>query len=219
MHFFQKTVIKLSGSISKRLDFIFLKNKEFCIISNNCWGNKLYLIAKREYNTPFIGLYLLPDDYINFINNLEFNISIELEDKHFNKDFTDYPLADISGCKIHFLHYKDHSEAIEKWNRRRLRLISHINNHGLNSIIFKLCDIDDKSTLALKEFDDLEFTRKILITRNSCKYLLDENGKVINGPELFKGRLLYYKKYINLFRNLPKRAKSRASIPAHQFNK
>lgn len=219
MYFPQKIVIKLSSFISKRLDFLFLKNKEFCIISNNCWGNRLYSIVKREYNTPFVGLYLLPEDYIKFINNLESNVSIELKDKHFNSNATDYPLADINGCTIHFLHYKDQSEAIDKWNRRRLRLISHINAHGLNSIIFKFCTINDNSTLALEEFDTLELTRKILITRNLSKYFIDTNGEIINGLELFKGRLLYYKMYISKFRNLPQRVKSRAAIPAHQLDK
>ncbi|MGL5968632.1 MAG: DUF1919 domain-containing protein [Kluyvera sp.] len=205
VYFSQKIVIKLSSFISKRLDYLLLKNKEFCIISNNCWGNRLYSIVKREYNTPFVGLYLLPDDYIKFINNLESNVSIELKDIHFKSNATNYPIADINGCTIHFLHYKDQSEAIDKWNRRRLRLISHINTHGLNSIIFKLCDINDNSALILKEFDALEFTRKILITRNLSKYFVGKNGEIINGLELFKGRLLYYKMYFSIFRNLPQK--------------
>ncbi len=219
MYFSQKIVIKLSSFISKRLDCLFFKNKEFCIISNNCWGNRLYSIVKREYNTPFVGLYLLPEHYIKFINNLESNISIELKDKHFNSNTTNYPIADINGCTIHFLHYKDQSEAIDKWNRRRLRLISHINSHGLHSIIFKFCVLDDNSALALKEFDALKFTRKIIITKSLSKYFIDENGGIINGLELFKGRLLYYKMYISIFRNLPRRAKSRAAVPAHQLDK
>lgn len=203
MHLIQKTIIKLSSFLSKRLDASLLKNKEFCIISNNCWGNRLYSILKREYNTPFVGLYLLPNDYIKFISQIERNISIEIDESFFINKNPSHPIARIGGCEIHFLHYKNTSEAIDKWNRRRLRLITHIHNYGTNNLIFKFCNINENSMNALNEFDKLKFKRKISITNKSSKWLTDENGSVVNGLILFKGRLMYYKKYITLFRNLP----------------
>ena len=201
----KKTVIKLSSSLAKRFDFIILRHKNFCIISNNCWGNKLYEITNREYNTPFVGLFLQSGDYIRFIKNIEHNINIEINESHFHKFSKVYPIADIEGCVIHFLHYKDESEAIEKWNRRRVRLLSYIKDNGVNSLIFKLCDTYCEKDEVKKEadFNALNFERKIYFTTGIKNKILNDGEKPLNGPDFFKGRILYYKNYLRLFYNLP----------------
>lgn len=33
-----------------------LKNKDFVIISDNCWGGAVYQWYDRPYNSPFVGL-------------------------------------------------------------------------------------------------------------------------------------------------------------------
>ncbi|WP_052198323.1 DUF1919 domain-containing protein [Pectobacterium fontis] len=210
----KKTVINLSGSLAKRLDFIILRKKKFCIISNNCWGNKLYEIVNREYNTPFVGLFLKSSDYIKFIRNIENNISIEINESHFNKSSNAYPIANIEGCIIHFLHYKDNNEAIDKWNRRRMRLISYIQENGINAIIFKLCDtyFDKNKEKNEAEFHELPFERKIFFTTGIKNKILNDDGKPLNGPDFFKGRILYYKDYLRLFFNLPSLKKNNRAI-------
>ena len=39
------------------------------IISNNCWGSEYYKEQKIEYNTPFVGLFVEPDDYLALLAN------------------------------------------------------------------------------------------------------------------------------------------------------
>ncbi len=49
-----------------------LNNKDFTIISNNCWGGYIYDRYGLKYMTPTIGGIFFPDDYIKFISNLDY---------------------------------------------------------------------------------------------------------------------------------------------------
>ena len=49
---------------------------KFTIISNNCWGGHLYRWYAIGYNSPTIGLYMFSKDYIKFIYNLKYYLSI-----------------------------------------------------------------------------------------------------------------------------------------------
>ena len=44
-----------------------LNNVDFTIISNNCWGGICYEYFNMLKNSPTVGLYFYPDDYIKFI--------------------------------------------------------------------------------------------------------------------------------------------------------
>jgi uncharacterized protein (DUF1919 family) len=46
-----------------------LRGHDFCIVSNNCWGAHVYQTLERPYQTPFVGLFLMPDDYLNLLEN------------------------------------------------------------------------------------------------------------------------------------------------------
>lgn len=205
MKFSKKFIIKISNSLAKRVDFILLRNKDFCIISNNCWGSELYGIAKREYNTPFVGLFLSTRDYIKFIKNIEHYVNIELTAAHFVTTLNAYPVAQIDECNIHFLHYSSQSEAIVKWNRRRKRLIKYIEKNGVNALSIKLC----VSSVGINEWEDiadfknLPFLRKVLLSSEGLIKLIYSKEDAIDGMDLFKARILYYNKYLALFHKLP----------------
>ena len=55
-----------------------LKNNSFCIISNDCWGGELYAYFDVQYNTPFIGLYLMAPCYIKLLQNFEDYMQLDL---------------------------------------------------------------------------------------------------------------------------------------------
>ena len=46
-----------------------LKGKNFTIVSNNCFAGFIYQKFGIEYNTPFIGLFILAPDYIELLKN------------------------------------------------------------------------------------------------------------------------------------------------------
>ena len=46
-----------------------LKGNSFTIVSNNCFAGFVYQKFGIKYNTPFIGLFILPPDYIELLKN------------------------------------------------------------------------------------------------------------------------------------------------------
>lgn len=57
----------------------FLKNKNITIISNNCWGGHCYRYFALPYDSPTIGLYIFPEDYIQLIKDLRKYMAMPLK--------------------------------------------------------------------------------------------------------------------------------------------
>lgn len=118
---FQDFLKKIAARVDKRS----FGNKEFVIIANNCWGAEIYKRLDREYNTPFVGLFLYVEDYVRLLENFDTYMSYPLSfinsSKWFNQTPT-YPIRLLNDIEIHFLHYKSNEEAQLKWTRRLTRM-------------------------------------------------------------------------------------------------
>ncbi|MBS1557227.1 MAG: DUF1919 domain-containing protein [Bacteroidetes bacterium] len=158
-----------------------LKNKDFAIISNNCWGGGIYQITKSPYNTPFIGLFINAPCYIKFLRNPDYylNQNIEFVKKskylHLNT-LQKYPIGCLSDIEIHFLHYKSEDEATKKWTRRCQRLPSK------DSWYIKFDDRDNFEETHIHEFHQLSYKNKISFTKKKYEYEL--NLKLKNKDDL-----------------------------------
>lgn len=154
--------------------FIYKTRKaKFCIISNDCWGGEVYKLLDREFNTPFIGLFLMGPCYIELLKNLKENIFKRLEfiDPKKSKyveaiaNLELYPIAILEGTsiEIHFLHYNDSLDAEMKWNRRLKRI-------DFGNIFIKYdCSKDFSDASTIREFSLLEFEHKLIFGNRSCK--------------------------------------------------
>ena len=165
-----------------------LKHKNFTIISNNCWGGFVYQHFELPYASPFVGLYLFAPDYIKMLKRLNHYLELPLkfitpETSRYRQQITDdgtintYPIGLLDDVELHFLHYKNETEAIEKWERRKKRI-------NPNELIIKFCDRDLCTEELIKEFDSLQFEKKICLTAkqysyNSCIKLKNENSEYI----------------------------------------
>lgn len=144
-----------------------LKNKDFSIISNDCWGGGVYEDLNLPYKTPTVGLFFYAPCYIEFLENFNELIDIDLqfvsnskykeanEFRKKNKDY--YPIGKINDIEIHFLHYKTEVEAFEKWNRRRARI-------NKNNLFFKFSDRDLCTPELINRFDNLSNIPKVFFT-------------------------------------------------------
>jgi len=141
--------------------------KSFTIISNNCWGTHVYQKLKIEYQTPFIGLFLDPESYLNLISDFRKNVAKPLKFKPASDHFYinklrqttngHYPIGYLSEkIEIQFVHYDSEKEAEEKWNRRVERIAKDDTR-----LFFKFCDRDGCSFEQLKRFDSLPFKNKV----------------------------------------------------------
>lgn len=81
------------------LQYIQLKNKNFSLIANNCNGGFILHDLGLKFMSPFVNLYINPDDYIYILENLPEMLNEELLFIHTDKS---YPVAKLGQAKIYF---------------------------------------------------------------------------------------------------------------------
>lgn len=190
---------KLGNAIEK----LRLSDKQFVIISNNCWGYELYNVLDRKYNTPFVGLFLFPECYVRFLEEFETCINSEIKFSTVSKYMSttpSYPVGVVCGdIEIHFLHYKSQEEAFRKWNRRIARLKDARDEN--TPFFVKFCDRDGCETNHLERFHATSFSNKVSIGVNEygasnhlcLPDLKDPEGDyVMDGLSLFRARYRYF---------------------------
>lgn len=180
-----------------------LKNKEFTIVSNNCWGGFVYQKFNLKYNTPFVGLFLFAPDYINLLKNFEDIIHNELifinaydsrykENLIENGTLNKYPIGKLSdNIEIHFLHYNSIEEARNKWNSRVKRI-------NMDNLLVKFSDRDLCSEKLILEFEKLEFKNKLCFTAKEYKNTSAIAFKEFYGKECIEEEWKYYENYVNI---------------------
>lgn len=98
-----------------------LTNKDISLICSNCAGGIIYHWLGLRFNSPFINLYMTGEDYIKALEKWKEFLSAEIVEDT-SADET-YPVGiGYSGIKMHFMHYINFNEAIEKWNQRKARI-------------------------------------------------------------------------------------------------
>lgn len=181
-----------------------IKDKNFTIISNNCWGGIIYRNYHIPYQSPTCGLFFMAPEYIKFIYNIKDYVysdivEINIEDSRYSDYLKQIKYSGIIGrikdVEICFLHFDNIKEVNEKWKRRTERI-------NWDRIIYKfndqnLCTIDD-----LKAFEQFEAKNKICFTAKKydkinsiqleqykeCNYVTDDTKEK------------NYKKYINIYK-------------------
>lgn len=145
-----------------------IHNDKFTIISNNCWGGTVYESYGLMKNTPTVGLFFAPEDFLKFIKNMKYYLSQEMhfiqakesklwELKKNSPVFGTYPIGVLDDVEIHFLHYHSEEEAIDKWSRRSKRII-------WDKILYKFNDQNGCTPEMIKEFAELNIKNKVCFT-------------------------------------------------------
>ena len=82
------------------------------IIANNCIGGYIYHYLNQRFDSPTINLFILPQDYIKMLRDFDtyFDPKAEITEVKTSKP---YPVADIYGCKLYFMHYTDFETAVK----------------------------------------------------------------------------------------------------------
>lgn len=190
------------GYYSKR-DITYLNNKNFVIISNNCWGGSLYQWYKRPYNSPFVGLFLYGPCYLKLLSNFEYYMSLELKfikNSMYPDRLKTYPIALLDDVEVHFTHYKTEDEAKAKWHIRTERMLKE---SDINNYFFKICDRERVTKDLILKFHKLPFKNKLSFSLENYTELLnakhikvqekDKNKECVpNGKKLFKLTFLYF---------------------------
>lgn len=179
----RKKYIKITAKKRKKR----IKNHNFTIISNNCWGGFIYQSYALKYNSPTIGLFIMAEDYIDFIKNFKENINKDIKEINYldskwyktlknNESFGKYPIGKIGDIEIHFLHYKSFEEAIEKWNRRKERI-------NYNNVLFKFSEMNSCEEKDIINFQSLKLKNKICFVTNKYKHLVNDYTYVVTNKK------------------------------------
>lgn len=170
-----------------------LKNKDFTIISNNCWGGTVYEAYNLPKGSPTVGLFFVAKDYIEFLSDLKgyiyggltFIKPIESRWKYMtevsgNKRFGSYPIGVLSNGKktveVFFLHYKNEEEARDKWNRRIKRI-------NWDKMLIKFNDQNGCTENEVDKFMSMPFDHKLFFT---CKHWNNEGNQYTIIRQLLK---------------------------------
>ncbi len=187
---------KIKRALTKattRIDRAIYKNKDFVIISNNCWGAEIYKRLGAEYNTPFVGLFIYAPDYLKLLQNLDFYLDSKLSFQERSKwvnEPVSYPIGVLEDIEIHFMHYENSAEAESKWSRRleRMRTVT-----DLDKYYFKICDRDFSDKTVLNAFHELPFKNKISFgidtfdQKNHIVVIENENNQTVpDGVKLYR---------------------------------
>ena len=87
-------------------------------ISQNCIGGIIYHDMGQKFLTPTINLYLMANDFVKFVENLEYYLNQEL----IMLNGTDVVTGKLDDLEIYFLHYHSNEEALNKWKDRNQRI-------------------------------------------------------------------------------------------------
>lgn len=170
-----------------------LVNHDFSIVSNNCWGGQVYKNLGKPYNTPFVGLFLHAPCYLKLLENLEYYLSAPLKftKKSIYMDSFDYPVGILHDIEIHFLHYDDEAEALDKWSRR-------LGRFNWNNIHVKFSDRDLATVEHAERFDQLSYPKKVFFSSKQIPHIksLVWFNEYENSPSV-DNEMKVYKKYFD----------------------
>ena len=153
-----------------------LVNTTPTIIASNCTGGLLYHWLGLEFRSPFINLYMTPEDFLTAMEHFEEFINTPIREcKNSNYD---YPIGiGAYGTIIHFMHYPSFEDAILTWNKRCKRI-------DMNNICIILSNWGGREEHLIR-FDNLPFKNKVVFT--DCEFPEYKSAFCLKGYDCTNG--------------------------------
>ncbi|MDT0553833.1 MAG: hypothetical protein BM563_05830 [Bacteroidetes bacterium MedPE-SWsnd-G1] len=181
-----------------------LKNTEFVIVADDCWGAAVYQWYGRSYNSPFAGVGIYGDCFIKLLSDFDEYMKKELKfvtETKYPQRPLNYPMALLGDVELHFTHYKTKEDAGTKWERRTQRMLEVTDK---DNYFFKMSDVWGASEENYEAFHKLPFKNKVsYIPKNKKDHKLENQVGIVephkvykttvpNGVKLFKISFLYF---------------------------
>lgn len=141
-----------------------LHNMNPTIIANNCLGGVISHDLGIHFNSPCVNQAMLGKDYIKFLKNMDYYLSLTpVSLNKFYKD-TDWGLTQLGDIICIFGHEKDIETSIKNWEKRKHRI-------NKDNMFFMMTESLEATYEDLLEFDSLPFKNKLLFTHKPYKEL------------------------------------------------
>lgn len=187
-------MLRLINYIRRILRYFYrktLRKRDITLITNNCIGGIIYHDMHLQFRSPTINLYFDNEEFIRFCTYLDEYLSLEVEEcTSIEKTFPVGVLHGLHGdVHIYFMHYDSFKQAVAKWNERKLRI--NYNN------IYVIMEAQRCSSSALAKFNDIPFTRKVVLTdgKQEIPYSFAIGNGTFYESNYWPGKLLEYPKY------------------------
>lgn len=135
-----------------------LKKKRISIISDHCWGGLTYHYFSLPFLSPFVNMFLEPDEFFNLLSDLKRYMEYPLEyigEEYNPVDKFDYPVFRLGDdVTLHMNHFHDRETAEIKWEERKKRI-------NWDSLLIQM---HTDSEEAAEKFSQMPFEDKICFT-------------------------------------------------------
>lgn len=153
-----------------------------------------------QYLTPTIGLGFENEDFIKFLENPDYYYNQDLKpivevQKQVNDEWGYYDCS-CGDIKILFRHFRNVEDAINKWNRRKQRIVK-------DNIIVKFTYFEDNVDKTLIDrFVNLPYKKLILFVKDEAIYneYKDKCVCVYFPKDTYKSEFVSSDKYLKLKR-------------------
>lgn len=170
------------------------------IFSPNCWGGITYNSLGLEFRSPLINLFLSPADFLKFCSNFKKYIDepLVLVSYKFEPNLKhDYPICMCGDIGLNFNHYLTFDDAVEAWNRRKIRI------NDSNIFVMFFCEdeqfLDDFVSLKYNKICFVNFKCEHANASSRIFYINQKSNSVLSKqsfPDLVlnmaRGNLMYY---------------------------
>ncbi|MCM1066207.1 MAG: DUF1919 domain-containing protein [Muribaculaceae bacterium] len=172
----------------------------FCVISNNCFGGRLYQDLELPYGTPTAGMFIIMADFIEFCKHLphylreaELTFVPDSKWEHIRQRRRDenlsYPIGLLDGkVELHFLHYASEEEARSKWLRRAARV-------DFDKVVVAGLQIYGVSDADYRDFETIPYSRKYFFTTAQHEGCPSEIVLPTDGPDTVGDGMRHTKRF------------------------
>jgi uncharacterized protein (DUF1919 family) len=174
----------LRRRVAARVMQLRVRCRDFSVISNDCWGGMAYEELSTRYASPFVGLFLVPEDFVTLAAELRESVEDEItfrdrsRHEYINEWRDDignaYPIGVLrNGVEIQFLFYANAIDAKKRWERRLARI-------NWSKLRFKLSWHEyPGSDAAVRRFAGLPISAKLILGPNG----MGENPHCVTLPD------------------------------------
>lgn len=121
-------------------------------------GVILHELGER-FNSPTVNLFFAAEDYVKFLEKLDFYLEQPLIEIESNRG---YPVAKLNDITIYFMHYSSFDEAKRTWEKR----VKRINKDNMYVIMVQQARCTEN---LLEKFDNLPYEHKVAFVSKKMK--------------------------------------------------